>query len=452
MSCVRMFSAGLCLAFLLLGQRALASCDAPEGWLPATPFPAYHAPPPHPASDCPFYQAAWQTFLYVTQPDAAGQPAFAAYRRIEDMFDAGEPRPADAPRPALAADVDLTSGVWQAGVGGVLIDRNGAPVYYSMHFNDRFADFVARNGLTSAAGIRRADPELAFDEAGIIELKSAWRVLDEGDDRSTYFWKEAWVPDLAEVGGEIGFDPAGGRHRATVGLVALHVVFTMEGHPEFVWSTFEHVGPDQQPDNAPNAAHNPDDTLDDFIAHGERSYPFYAAGSDADRCNLNGMPAPAALIAAFDPIAQRFTANGGLSTPVYREYPASKLVTAEADEALEEINRSVWQAFAATDPAGADPRRHYAQVGATWLDRPDRDFSVERAFVNAPGEDSDVGPVAGEDALSSIAMESFTQQVFPGCFSCHDTREVYSTHGDRIMEPKKINVSHAFSAFLSGVR
>ena len=47
-------------------------------------------------------------------------------------------------------------------------------------------------------------------------------------------------------------------------------------------------------------------------------------------------------------------------------------------------------------------------------------------------------------------MESFTQQTFPSCFSCHDTREVYSSAGGKLMERKNINVSHAFSHFVGG--
>jgi len=33
----------------------------------------------------------------------------------------------------------------------------------------------------------------------------------------------------------------------TVALIAIHVVFTIKGHPEFLWSTFEHVGADARP-------------------------------------------------------------------------------------------------------------------------------------------------------------------------------------------------------------
>ena len=450
----RVLALAIGLTAAISGQQALAACEAPPldgpaAWLPVTPFPELGEPAPHPASDCPFYEAAWQTFLHVAQPDAAGDPAFLGYPRIETLFEPVGPAPDPAADPFGA---DLASGVQQAGMGGVLIDRNGAPVYYAMHFNDRFADFVAQNGLRTREGILAADPDLSFDAPGIVELKSGWRVLDAADDRSAFFWKEVDVPMLRATESGIEIDPSGATHRVTVGLVALHVVFTMVGHPEFVWATFEHVDRAKQPDGGPTATHNPEDTPEDFVAHPDRSFPFYRAGSEARHSNLNGLSDPAEMARAFDERTQTFTANGGLRTPVFREYPASKVSTTEVDEAILELNASLWGQFAAIDPEGRDPRGHYALVGATWLDRPDRDFAVGRYFINGPDETSDTGPVAGEDALSNLMMESFTQTVFPNCLSCHDTREVYSTQGGEIVAAKNINVSHAFSHYLSGGR
>jgi hypothetical protein len=111
------------------------------------------------------------------------------------------------------------------------------------------------------------------------------------------------------------------------------------------------------------------------------------------------------------------------------------------------LNASVWSRFLPED--SGDMRQHYRLVGATWLDRPDRDFAVGREFINAPGQSSDEGPVAGEDALSSLAMESFTQSTYHNCFSCHDTQLVV-TGDDSVLEEKAINVSRVFSRFLSG--
>ena len=72
------------------------------------------------------------------------------------------------------------------------------------------------------------------------------------------------------------------------------------------------------------------------------------------------------------------------------------------------------------------------------------------------GTDSDLSILAGEDRLSSTAMESFTQDEhsFPNCFSCHNTQAVtdkgvpLSRGGNQLLDPKLINVSHVLSQFL----
>jgi hypothetical protein len=78
--------------------------------------------------------------------------------------------------------------------------------------------------------------------------------------------------------------------------------------------------------------------------------------------------------------------------------------------------------------------------------------------IQLNGADSAFSILAGEDRLSSTAMESFTQapDSFPNCFTCHNTQAVTvkgvpllrDSGGVRIMEPKQINVSHVFSQFV----
>jgi hypothetical protein len=74
------------------------------------------------------------------------------------------------------------------------------------------------------------------------------------------------------------------------------------------------------------------------------------------------------------------------------------------------------------------------------------------------GGDSDFSILAGEDRLSSTAMESYTQSPtsFPNCFTCHNTQAVTTrgipTNRDMaspvLLQPKRINVSHVFSQFV----
>src|SRR4029078_4827212 len=75
---------------------------------------------------------------------------------------------------------------------------------------------------------------------------------------SNYINTKATVPHLSQANDGPGGTPK--IHEArdnpreiTVRLLALHVVFTLPGHPEFVWATFEHS--DGIPDNRATDLH-----------------------------------------------------------------------------------------------------------------------------------------------------------------------------------------------------
>jgi hypothetical protein len=167
------------------------------------------------------------------------------------------------------------------------------------------------------------------------------------------------------------------------------------------------------------------------------------------------------MAAAFDETTQSFTKGPKpLQTSVYRLYPASKSKTVDFDDDIANLNQSVAKLFAAQPGLAKDPRRFYKLVGAVWLDNPSRDFQIGKAFRNSPEQDPDVAGsvVAGEDRLSSTAMESFTQSDpdlsgefsgAPNCFACHDTKSIFSDKtGEKLMKPKKLNVSHVLSKFI----
>jgi hypothetical protein len=74
------------------------------------------------------------------------------------------------------------------------------------------------------------------------------------------------------------------------------------------------------------------------------------------------------------------------------------------------------------------------------------------------GSDSVYSILAGEDRMSSTAMESFTQApgAFNNCFTCHNTQAITAngvplvkdTSGIKLLDPGLLNVSHILSQFL----
>lgn len=494
----------LCLAIAASVQRELMTarvhaqetCDAAAGWLTATTPPPMSQPQPHPASDCPFYQAAWRQFLFATQPDQKGELRFlTSYKSLSDLFPTASVSPNIAKnsvsllamkttvapqtrtetsqsRPLLMlaprsiqhpndvsdtaqGGTNINAGVRQAGVAqGVLIDQSGNPIYYAIHVNPAFEQFLHDKGLTSADALKNATPTTNFDQAGIVEMKTAWQIVDSTHPPAGYFTTRADVPNLKIANGDLVAD--GSVREVTVALIAIHVAFTMQGHPEMIWSTFDHLSDEGRgvQDNAPSANGLPAEVPPGSVISNQR-WNLYKAGTTV--ANANKPLSPGDLVLAFDEKSQSFVKNGiTTQTSVYRYFPTSKTTrdpdthSLQIDDAIVAVNASMQSIFQAA--GGDDVRRNYQLVGAVWMDNPSKDFKENLVIANLPGQTTDTpgAMVAGEDGLSSVAMESFTQDIQPNCFSCHNTRAVRSDQTLKvIVGPKQLNVSHVLSKYLS---
>ena len=432
----------------LCGAASAPSCDPPalataDAWFPVTPAPAPAQPAPHPAPDCPFYQAAWQEFLYDTQADGSRVPAFLRFPSLDEIFAPS----GTAAHTAGSEEAPLTfnAGANQVVSNGVLIDRDGHPVFYAIHANPAYATFIRDNGLDTPAGIRDPAKNGLTFLAGVAEFKSAWRVLTDPAEFPDYITVKAHIPRLHVAGDRLIADPASSTV-ATVGLIGLHVVFAIDGHPEMIWSTFEHVDRTGAADLTPQALVNPEPGKPPLIISPNDDYILFRRGSPT---TINQVPPPLVEYAAnLDAGGGRFVRGDTvLTTPVYRAYPGSNLTRSSEDDEVLALNAGVRAQMLAAGIAGSDRRIHYRLAGATWLDRPEDSFVPGASFANAPEQTTKTGRVAGQDALSSVAMESFTQVDQPGCFSCHDTQRAEVSAGDWL-PARLINVSHLLSHYL----
>jgi hypothetical protein len=459
-------------------------CPASEEWLPSTPPLELFRPLAHPAGECPFYRGAWQNFLIATQPDAQGRPAFQFYPSIDSMFVSTKTKAPPGQR-AWLGDIK------QAGGRQIVVDQKGHALYYGIFVNQAYASFMAENGLTTANDVQNADPRLFFP-AGVVEFKSAWQdITDEpAEAYATYIQTDGIIPRLSKgPTGEIledRNDPVPGTRR--MALLALHVVYTLPGHPEFIWASFEHSlgapdtsAKDLKRDVAPTfEQQNPSDADPDNVRVTQvvnaKDFVLYKGGTPANRAN---QPIPETSL-NLDEEKQSFP---GQQTSIYRMFPASKSNTIDADAAISSLNFNVGQLFAAKRGVlGRNDRRsNYRLVGAAWMDKPDY-FTLDHTIANddtsalvrqggdaakrataladiaANGSDSAFSVLAGEDSLSSTAMESFTQGPgsFSNCFACHNTQAVTArgipsakdTTSPVLLNPKLLNVSHILSQFL----
>jgi hypothetical protein len=418
-----------------------------QTWLPNTPPISGCKPLPHPARECLFYQFAWQNFLLATQPDAAGQPAFLSWHIIENTFGAG----AGQPNPPVPI---LTGGVTQAGGRQVVVDQKGHAIYYGIHFNQPFVDFVKYAGLTDAAAISAADPNLAFPTTtNIVELKTAWMIVDDANPPANFITTKAKVSTLKVGASNTIVEDRTALRDVTVALIAMHVVYTLPGHPEFIWSSFQHVDAAGVPDVAPSAPTLPPRA--GFRANqviSPKDHLLYKGGTPVSGTNKGVLNGP-----MFDEATQTFAVSQ--ISNIFRVFPGSKSTDPVIDDDVSAITDNMialFKAKKATLPP-ADKRPNYFLVGAIWQDQPGKNFKLNQVLVNPAniGPDNPASITGGEDTMSSTAMESFTQNAdaFPNCFTCHDTRAATATgvpaardmNAAVTLQPKMINVSHVFN-------
>jgi hypothetical protein len=428
-------------------------CPAGDDWLPpdgAPPPPVMQfTPPPHPDTECPFYRGAYQNFLIATVPlgknAAAGQgasdPALVNYATIDDAFtftrphltrNTGTEYPWGKAGHDAVASGQATGRAWlgavrQAGQRNILIDQDDHTLYYGLHMNQAFFDFIQQNKLNTPDGIANVDPYLSFPP-GLVELKTAWKDIDPRDfpDANNqlgtpngkvplpplpkelhdaggtqltwddnYITTMAWLPYLTQdANGVVNEDPDHPVLRK-VALVALHSVYTLPGHPEFIWGSIQHVNinaidpapvvyagvsilgaPDSQPNNtgpgAMAALPDPNDALNhnQTAVASNDSYLLYKGGTPENAADI---PLETSNI-HLDEATQSFPGQGALSS-VYRMFPGSKSNDLQPDGAVFSLNNNLNAAFSQAIASGAidpkvDKRQNYRLVAAVWLDKP----------------------------------------------------------------------------------
>ncbi len=384
------------------GPTANEDCPISAEWFPTTPPVRMFVPTPHPDTECPFYRGAYQDFLVSTQPRANGDPALVDWATIDDAFVSMTPHP-----PRNTAGRAWLGIVRQAGYRDLLIDQDGHTLYYGIHMNQAFVDFIKANNLQTVKGILNVDPTLSFPP-GVIELKTAWKDIDPADfpngkvtppggypgdpgDYSNYVTTTAWVPHLSTdpKTGIIVEDPDHPR-LIKVALVALHAVYTVPGHPEFIWGSIQHVNltavdqtasavqgvsilgaPDDQPYPsaipvivAPDGAPGDPNNLQVSAPVSPNGFLLYKGGTPE---NLANQPYTTQEL-ALDEATQSFP---GQQNSIYRMFPGSKSDQLGPDTAVLSLDANLTalaQQQLKTGPI--DVRLNYHLVAAVWMDKP----------------------------------------------------------------------------------
>lgn len=419
------FVGGWIVVFLLLSLPVRAACLSESAWFDRPDvFDSSEAADP--LDECAFYQRAWAAFLHVTRPDAEGRPAFLGFTSYRALFQEQVLRRTPPPRPA-AGGLEIDGGIDQA-LSAPVIDGNGNPLFYSIALDPMFTDFVRSYRLNRVEKLMDARLQPDFPD-GAMELKAAWQVVPPGTTPGGQFLVTGTsIPHVHVADGQLVLDDGPGTP-GEVAMLGLHVVFRIANHPEMIWATFEHVDDAGEPDLAPRAAALPDSpgAPDPTVPVSQsRHYRLYTAGASYEASNQ-----------AVWPIPEAPAARAAAPSSIYRAYPFGQVSGPDTGDALTEdpdlatLNADVARRFTADDV-----RRHYRLVGAVWLRDGAQAFKV--------GETVEPEALAGERALSNVALESLTQVGAPNCFSCH------APVGEGELPARSINVSRVFSKFADG--
>jgi hypothetical protein len=438
------------------------NCPASQEWIPNTP-PLTQAllfkPLQHPFPECPFYRFGYQNFLIATQPDpTSGEAPITTYPTIDDAFTKTTPLAAGAlAAPGTHRGTALRSwlgDIRQAGGRQIVVDQNGHTLYYGIHMNQAFVDFINSQqvtlpgdaGSTSLAtleGVRNADPNL-FLPAGLVEFKTAWMDIDPQDGIApadnanfvaNFVTTMAWLPTLSrDPRGFIAEDRNHPRQRQ-MALVAMHVVYTIPGHPEFVWGSFQHIDANGNPDTAGVAAAHPpatsitgiQDPNEDVcpVDAGPTSYLLCKPDTLAQQANT---PIPEQTFTLGGADGQTFLVKGQpAQTSIYRVFPGSKSNSDQADDDVVSLNTNIDAAWAqaqienTVDPN--DRRMHYHLVGANWMDKP-AVFGLNRPFQNGVPD-----PTSSLQSYVDPLLSSGDGGVPPGPIEQADERAALWTMG-----------------------
>ena len=302
--------------------------------------------------------------------------------------------------------IDVEQG--QAGnPSGVLESQTNGLVYYLTMTNDVYAYFLTglKNGaipatqfpttaaeLTAIQNYAKANGKPSFPDAQAltIELKTSWIEVND-QIKGNYITTTATIPTYDKS------DPKNwvpnGQRPATLGLLGLHIVGSIAGHPEMVWATFEHFG------DTPNAQYYYTNTHQKSILVPQSTAGTweFSATNSAGPFNVAHMQVSGTNIIG----ANNFPISPSDSLRISPWGASPNNVS--ANTYLISVQNSV-----STLMPQNDIRSSYFLVGATWTT-------------------NGTAPPGGQTGATNVAnstLETYTQKP-SGCFLCHTSLAPY---------------------------
>jgi hypothetical protein len=323
----------------------------------------------------------------------------------------------------------------------VLASQTGSLVYYTISVNDVYAYFLtgAKTGgitpfpslfpttsadLTNIVNFGLTKGKVFPDPNALaIEVKASWVDASTVSNPSSYITINASVPTYTPSCPPIPPAPStplctatGSQQTKLLALVGMHVVGSVQGHPEMIWSTFEHVG------NTPLSTYtyNGSSGVETQTQSTAGTWLFSSSGSGGP-FNSPHMQTSGANIQAIAPFTVsasdtlRWKAFGAATDLTPLNLTVSSATAANTD--IISINNSVRGLL-----ASGDTRANYIMSGATWT------FGgVAPTFDTATPPANNSNQV-GTSFLTNSTMETYqqgqdstSQNAATNCFFCHSS-------------------------------
>ncbi|HEY1938432.1 MAG TPA: hypothetical protein VGJ33_10905 [Candidatus Angelobacter sp.] len=354
--------------------------------------------------------------------------------------------------------------------GGVFLTQ-GSPstqsnlIYYTTVTNDVYAYFLTqtKRTLTPQKVINAQFPTTQANvssisqyfnnknfpdaKAAAVEVKLSWVAASSIPNKSQYITMQASVPVYQANSGNTQWTQTGQTKNVELALVGIHVVGSVQGHPEMLWATFEHFG------NTPNAAYqylaspapgtittvNQNTAGTWLFAANNAGSPFNCmnqkaesqSGSSTGNVNIV-LNTPSTPCTAPTQISASNTIRWKVFGAAYNQPPNSVDSTPVSNSSIISVNNAT-QIPAATsgrgqNAAGQDIRDNYFMLGSTWTvggKAPTSSYGMQPSPTPSPTPNE-----VGTSVLANTTMETFVQgnsnsvgkpnQNGLNCFDCHN--------------------------------
>lgn len=426
----------------------------------------------NPQNNCSFYTWSEQMFLWLTSDGGNGtvlaSPSFYTVSPASNNVRQLIPHTAGQLLRATSNLAKVETEEGQA-TDNVLLDRYGNVVYFITMVNDVYAAMVQMaaqypDSITRfPTSQQQLDSILYFAQKNNIpisnpnvlamELKTSWVKLAGGMKKEDYITINAIIPQYEKNGDSVWV--LNGDTTATLAMVGMHIVGSANGHPEMIWSTFEHRS------NTPNSSYQYINTKGETVTVAADNSGEWLFNQNAQNTNIADANQSYAQFSNNQIVSNKKHSQTIQPSNTIRVLPwgsaydvqpnQEDVSPAAANSEVIAINNSI-----INNLKGKDVRKNYMFIGSTW--------TFGGAMPNGNVYNTTVGTTApgaaiGTSSLANSTMETnFQLTPTPNikgvsasntCFTCHNSTldpKIYPTQADGF-----IGLSHVFGQLMLGV-